>query len=108
MLIVTLILLFRIEDDMCYLYELYFDIEKLAIWIVWIAFCFFGKEFMIEELSQNQYVRGVANPLCNSSVVISICNMWVVDKIFSNEVADNIYNSCIVNVNYNWIIMINS
>jgi hypothetical protein len=37
MLIVGLIMLFMIEDGMCCIYELCFQVRKLVIWIVWIA-----------------------------------------------------------------------
>jgi hypothetical protein len=37
-----------IEDVLCYLCELYFEAEKLVIWIVWIL-VFLGSELMIEE-----------------------------------------------------------
>jgi hypothetical protein len=48
MLIAGLILLLMIEDVMCYLCELCFDVEKLVIWIVQIV-NFWGKELMAEE-----------------------------------------------------------
>jgi hypothetical protein len=48
MLITILILLIMIEDVLCYLCELYFEAEKLVIWIVWIL-VFLGSELMIEE-----------------------------------------------------------
>jgi len=37
-----------IEDVMCCLCELYFEAQKLVIWIVWIL-VFLGSELMVEE-----------------------------------------------------------
>jgi len=48
MLIIGLILLIMIEDVMCCLCELYFEAQKLVIWIVWIL-VFLGSELMVEE-----------------------------------------------------------